>query len=658
MKNTVWNIPPVRPIPEELLRAGYTPLLSSALVARGVTTAQAAADWLRCGPESLNDPFAFAGMEAAVRRIRLAQERHETVAVYGDYDVDGITAACLLTEYLRGIGLNTEIYIPDRPEGYGLNNNAIDTLRGRGVSLIVTVDTGITAVEETDYAASLGIDLVITDHHECQSELPQAVAIVDPKQPGCAYPDRNLAGVGVAFKLVCALSGEPEAMLERFSDLVAMGTVADVMPLVGENRYMVSAGIEKLRRDPCPGLDALIESNGVNRDALSATTISYKLAPCINAAGRLFHVSQSASLVLEKDPLKAKSLAEELCGINRDRRELEADIMAEARKLLEQEPPAGPIVLAREGWHQGVIGIAASRVVDKYRLPAIMISLDGDKGKGSCRSYGDFDLFAALTACKDLLTTFGGHAEAAGLTIARDRIDDFREAIRNYYREHLPRTQTVLSPDVRVEDPDWLSIPNTESLELFEPCGAENPRPLFCMTDTRIVSLTPVGNGAHTKLQAEKNGTVFDCIWFGQNVGELEIFPGCRADIAFDPEINEFRGRRSVQLQIKHMRWEPGSPWREILAGAESHGYRIDRGELGALWRTLTSLCPARIAYADLAAVEPRLHPGQIALGLRVFSELSLAELTPDDTGVTVALPSRPAHAELVHSAAWKRHHR
>ena len=417
MKKMVWNIPPVRPIPEELLRAGYSPLLSSTLVARGITTAAGAGEYLACGPESLNDPFALAGMDAAVRRIHAAQVRQETVAVYGDYDVDGITAACLLTEYLRGTGLRTEIYIPDRPEGYGLNNNAIDTLRRKGVTLIITVDTGITAVQETEYAASLGVDMVITDHHECQAQLPDAAAVVDPKQPGCGYPDRNLAGVGVAFKLACALSGDPTAMLERYADLVAMGTVADVMPLTGENRYMVSEGLKKLCRAPCPGLGALIEQNGVNRDAMSASTISYKLAPCINAAGRLFHVAESAELVLEHDPVRAAELAQDLCSINRDRRQLEADIMAQADELLAGAHPTAPIVLARDGWHQGVIGIAASRLVDRYQTPAIMISLDGERGKGSCRSCGDFDLFAALTSCRDLLTTFGGHSEAAGLTV-------------------------------------------------------------------------------------------------------------------------------------------------------------------------------------------------------------------------------------------------
>ena len=658
MNQQVWTIPPVRPIPEELLQAGYTPLLAAALVARGITTARDAAAHLACGPESLIDPFTLTDMDAAVRRIRLACERRETVAVYGDYDVDGITAACLLTEYLRGIGLTVEIYIPDRPEGYGLNTAAIDLLRSRNVSLIITVDTGITAVEETNYAASVGVDMIVTDHHECQAELPHAAAVVDPKRPGCVYPDRYLAGVGVAFKLVCALSGDPEGSLARFSDLVAMGTVADVMPLTGENRYMVSEGLEKLRSDPCPGLAALIETNNVNRASISAATISYKLAPCINAAGRLFHVAQSAALVLERDPAKARDLAEELCGINRDRRQVEADIMEQARELLRgTTEPAAPIVLAREDWHQGVIGIAASRIVDQYHTPTIMISLDGDRGKGSGRSYGSFDLFTALTECKDLLVTFGGHAEAAGLTIERDKIPAFREAIRRCYAACPPQERPALCPDVLIEDPDWLTLANTGDLERLEPCGTANPRPLFCMTGARLVQLSAVGGGAHARLQFEKDGRSFDAIWFGQRPEALDIFPGCLMDVAFDPEINEFRGRRSLQLQIRSIRWEDGSPWRGILEGLDRHRFRLDRHELGRLWRRLERTGPIRVEYASLGELEPKLQPGQIALGLRVLSEVGLANLELSETSVSVSLTDL-GRVELRDSAAWQKHHR
>ena len=332
--------------------------------------------------------------------------------------------------------------------------------------------------------------------------------------------------------------------------------------------------------------------------------------------------------------------------------------MDQARQLLRgTEAPAAPIVLAREDWHQGVIGIAASRLVDRYRTPVIMISLKGDMGKGSGRSYGDFDLFSALNECRDLLVTFGGHAEAAGLTIERRNIGAFRKALGAYYAAHPPRATQTLCPDVLIEDPSWLSIESTASLAQLEPCGTANPRPLFCMTDTRVVSLTAVGGGAHAKLQLEKGGQIFDAIWFGQNPDRLDLYPGCRADVAFAPEINEFRGRRGVQLQVKAMRWEDGAPWQGILDGLDGHGYRMDRAELGALWRALKKRGPVRLALGDLGALEPRLQPGQIALGLRVLSELSLARLTAEDGGVTVEL-TREKRADLFTSPAWQKHHR
>ena len=657
MKETVWNLPPARPIPGELLQAGFTPLLAAALASRGIETVREAEEALASGPEALGDPFLLAGMDRAVARIREAMERGERVAVYGDYDVDGITAACLLTEYLRGEGMAVEIYIPDRTEGYGLNVGAVELLRDRGVSLIITVDTGITAVAETAHAASLGVDMVITDHHECQDRLPEAVAVVDPKQPGCPYPDRHLAGVGVAFKLVCALSGDTPAMMARFSDLVAMGTVADVMPLTGENRHLVTEGLEKLRQHPSPGLGALMEANGIRPAGVNAAAISYRLAPCINAAGRLFRVADSAALVLERDPARAAERARALCEINLSRRRLEAEMMAEAGSLLDETAGEGPIVLAREGWHQGVIGIAASRVVDRYRVPAVMISLEGNRGKGSGRSYGDFDLFAALTACREYLNTFGGHAEAAGLTIDSENIEGFRLALREYYRAHPPAARPALSPDVLVQDPGWLSLEGVRSLDRLEPCGAANPRPLCCMTGLRLVSLSGVGNDAHTKMQAEKGGILFDCIWFGHNPKDLEVFPGCEVDLAFDPEINEFRGRSSVQLQVRGMRRAGDVSLREILEGNDAHPHRLSRGELGTLWRALEARCPAELSWEALPSLAPALSPGQIALGLRVLGELDLARVTAGAAGVEISLPGQIRRARLQDSAAWQRHH-
>ena len=659
MNQPVWNIPPAVPIPEELLRAGYSPLLAAVLASRGIATAADASDFLN-ESGALEDPFRLTDMEIAVGRIRRAQREGERVAVYGDYDVDGITAACLLTEYLRSIELDTEIYIPDRlEEGYGLNNSAIETLHRKNVKLIISVDCGVTAVEETDYAASLGVDMIITDHHECQAELPRAAAVVNPKRPDSHYRNRDLAGVGVAFKLVCALSGAPEDALERFADLVAVGTVADVMPLTGENRAITKIGLDKLRQSPRPGLAALMNEAGVHGSRLSAMTIGFTLAPRINAAGRLGRVSHAAELMLEQDPDRAARLAAELCDMNRERQQLEAEIWAQARKMLEGQTPDSPIVLAGEGWHQGVIGIAASRLAEAYSVPAIMISLDGDRGKGSCRSYGGFNLFDALSACGDLLEAFGGHALAAGLNIARENVDAFRQALAAYYKAHPPTEAEGLSPDVRIDSPDLLTMDCVESLDLLEPCGAGNPRPTFCMTDARLVSLQPIGGGRHTSLRLEKFGHVYSCVWFSQRAADIGLRPGDRTDVIFYPQISEYHGR-SVQLLMQAMRRSDVSRLcRDVLTGDEgkSRSLRLDREELGRIWRSLDRRCPLHMGFDDLGQIEPRLSPAKIALGLRVLKELSLARLSFDGNQLDITLVAPHGKADLMESAAWRLHH-
>ena len=417
MNYSDWNIPPEQPeIPRRLTEAGYTPLLAALLARRGLDTPEAAESFLHGGPELLGDPLLLEDMDRAAARLRLAIERRETVAVFGDYDVDGITSACLVTSFLRAKGLDCEPYIPDRmEEGYGLNLAAMDTIKARGARLIVTVDCGITAAQEAGYAASLGMDMVITDHHECGAcPLPAAVAVVDPKRPGSRYPNADLAGVGVAFKLLCAVEGGAERVLSQYADLIATGTIADVMPLTGENRYIVRRGLAMLAESPRPGIRALLEESGALGRRISASTVGFTLAPRLNAAGRLGRADVAVRLLLTRDEGEAARLAAELCRLNRERQEIEHDIYEAARRQLSGEKPTAPIVLAAEGWHQGVIGIAASKLAEEFSLPTVMICLDGDSGKGSCRSCGDFNLFDALSACSGWLEGFGGHALAAG----------------------------------------------------------------------------------------------------------------------------------------------------------------------------------------------------------------------------------------------------
>ena len=660
MKRKVWNIPPAVTIPEELSQAGYTPLLASVLASRGIATAAAAKAFLEGGSCALEDPLLLADMDAAIQRIRQAQRHGEKVVVYGDYDVDGITSVCLLAEYLRDMGLSTEIYIPDRmEEGYGLNTGAIDRLHAQGVTLIITVDCGVTAIPEADYAAALGIDLLITDHHECQAELPRAVAVIDPKRPDCLYPNRNLAGVGVAFKLVCALAGDSAAMLDRFADLVAVGTVADVMPLVGENRAIVKRGLEMLRAKPRPGLAALFEECGLGENRLTAMSIGFTVAPRINAAGRLGRVDHAAALMMERNPLRAARLAGELCEMNRERQQLEAVIWEQALAMLEQPAPTGPIVLAHEGWHQGVIGIAASRLSETYALPAVIISLEGERGKGSCRSYGGFNLFDALAACEPYLEGFGGHTLAAGLNIRRDQVADFRRALREYYADHPPQGEEGLALELLINSRELLTMSCVESLEALEPCGSENPRPLFAMLDARLTELTPIAGGKHVRLKLEKFGQLYDCVWFSHAADQLGVSPGDQVDAAFYPQISEFRGHRSVQLVLQDLRpTDVVGICRRALAGEDIPGAAINRGELARIWRRLEKLAPLRLGLKSLGTLEARLTPTQIALGLRIFQELALAELRLSDAELSIALTDRSEKADLMQSPTWRKYHR
>ena len=638
MKVQNWKIPYAQPeIPETLLAAGYAPLLAAMLHVRGIDTAKQAEAFLYGGDSQLHDPMLLKGMEKAVERLGRAIEAGESVAVFGDYDVDGITSTCVLTDYLRSRGLQVRAYIPDRiSEGYGLNPDAVRKLHALGVTLIVSVDCGITAIEETALANSLGMDVIITDHHECGGGVvPDAAAVVDPKQPACTYPNPGLAGVGVAFKLLCALEGDHAEMLRRYADLVAIGTVADVMPLAGENRFLVAEGLRRINTCPRPGIQALLEESGGLGRAVTATTIGFTLAPRINAAGRLGETAVAAKLLLTDDPAAAAYYARTLCDLNRQRQALEQQIWDEASERAGVFDLTQPLVLDSDEWHQGVIGIAASRLSEAFHLPTVMIRFDGDRGKGSCRSFGGFNLYHALAACSDLLEGFGGHALAAGLTIRRENIAAFRKKFAAYYRENPACEQPALDCDLRISDPALLSMENVEALQLLEPCGTANPRPLLAMTAARLQSVTPIGGGKHLRLTLCKAGQYFDCVFFSCTLDALTVRPGEWVDAAFCPQINSFRGRSSVQLLITDLR---RSDTPELCTAILNH-------EPVAAWDT-ADLCPSRQdfvkVYKALRAgvsgtvpvlsrvLPPTLHPATGCLCLRVLEELGLARYAFD----------------------------
>lgn len=553
-----WNIHTFpRDAAVTLARAGYRSLPAVVLASRGVTSPEEAERLLDRSLGHLEDPFLLKDMDKAVARIRKAVTGREKVMVFGDYDVDGMTSACLMLEYLESLGLDVSYYIPGRSEdGYGLNSAAVRQFHEDGIDLIITVDCGVTAMDEVRYARSLGIDVIVTDHHECKAELPEAVAVIDPKRPDCPYPNKNLAGVGVAFKTICALAGSSglSAVSDRFLELVALGTVADVVPLPGENSILVTAGLEHLSRTSRPGLRALLRDTCLDVKRVTTASVGFSLAPRLNAAGRMGRAELSVRVLHTADPAEAEVIAAELDSLNKERRELVSSIYEEANAMAAGQE--GPLILARRGWFQGVMGIVAARIAEQEQVPSVMICIDDDgMGRGSCRSFGSFSLYAALEACSDLLSDFGGHEMAAGITIAENNIPAFSRRFREYYyREIAGAPEPALEIDYEVIKPGLLTLDDLEALTALEPFGNGNPPPVLCLRGALLSQLSAVGCGAHSRLRVTKNGEVFDGICFCRAPETLPVKQGDMIDLAFEPQINIFRGRRSVQLMTIDIR--------------------------------------------------------------------------------------------------------
>ena len=654
---------------------GYAPLTAAVLSARGIDTPDAAAAYLSCDTAGLHDPLLLADMDKAVAVVEGALQRGERIVVYGDYDVDGVTATCTLVDYLRGRGAKCDYYIPNRlREGYGLSRAAMQELYDKGARLLITVDSGITADEEIATARALGMQVVITDHHECHDTLPAADAVVDCKRPDCTYPFDSLAGVGVAFKLVCALEGDTQVILDRYADLVALGTVADVMPITGENRIIVAAGLKRLAETGNIGLEMLLREAGMKNRRLTSSTISFVLAPRINAAGRMGRAELAAELFLTHDPVRAQALAAQLCEQNKLRQNEENQILQQAltRLRTEYNPIEDKIiVLAGEGWHHGVIGIVCSRLCDRYGCPVVLIALDKDgTGKGSGRSVGGFNLFDALTSCEDLLERYGGHALAAGLTVDVGNIDALRDRLRAYAETHV--TMAELVPQLHIDcmvRPDWLTIEQIEGLATLEPYGMRNPEPIFCMKDMVVEDITPISSDRHVRMTLIKDGVRFSAIWFGTGAGGLGFVEGNYVDAAFHLEINEFRGRRSVQLTLcdaqlsdcEHLAdqkllnvyntYMADGP----LTAREARLLLPDRGDLVAVWRHIT--CRAedgRLSVPDGAlsrrvAWESRrdINIGKLFVCLDVFSESGLISYHFKEGMVNILLKPYEGKADI-----------
>ena len=655
-----------------LVSGGFPPLAAMVLAGRGLKDAKKAQNFLCCSG-ALPDPFAMTDMEKAAGRVRKALVSHEKIAVFGDYDVDGITATCLLTDFLRRHGADVVSYIPGRlEEGYGLNPIAIHQLHAEGVKLIVTVDCGITAVSEAELCKQLGIDLVITDHHECKQTLPAAVAVVDPHRCDGGYPHKNLSGVGVAFKLASALCGSQETVLEEYADMVCLGTVADVMPLQGENRVFVARGLESLAHTKRPGIAALMAECGCAPETVSASSIGFMLAPRINAAGRMGQIDLAVELFLTDDPDKAAEAARGLCELNRQRQAVESEIYRQAVSMLPMGKPPEAIVLADESWHQGVVGIVASRIAEEYACPTFLICLDGEHGKASSRSHGGFNLFASLSALSPLLESYGGHELAAGFTISRANIPEFRRQIcalaAQYYTDDVPRT--VLDVDCAVS-PELLTLHNVDSLQMLEPCGNGCPKPVLMMKNLTIDRISMVGGGRHMRLRLCSGHTYLNAIYFSANPQTVSIQPGDLVDVAFTPQVNEFRGTRTVQMNVIDIRpscsaecLPDAAPYRDMqrgnLTAGEAAALLPDRKMLALVWRYLDAANPVQESPMCLCRKIVRwsgqpLNLGQMLTCLDIFRDVGLLTVQRQHKYVSIRLTPGEGKADLSRSQTMQR---
>ena len=558
------------------------PTVAELLVSRGYRTTQDARAFLSMENEMLCDPFDMKDMQKAIDRIEQAVVGGERITIYGDYDVDGVTAVSTLYLYLHSLGAEVSYYIPHRPtDGYGVTRAAVETLAKEGTRLIITVDTGITATEETLFAATLGVDLVITDHHECRAELPQACAVVNPHRPDCPYPFKDLAGVGVVFKLICAYEEHrsrdaridvARRMFAVYSDLVAIGTIADVMPIRDENRIIVCHGLRAMEKQERVGLTALMNATSQKGDRKRKSTkitsgyIGYTLAPRINAAGRILCATIAVELFLTEDYDRAYAIAEQLCQANKDRQNEENKIIKEASAKLESCKDlmdAPVIVLDSDTWHHGVIGIVSSRITEKYCRPSILVSFEGmsaepspaDIGKGSGRSIKGMNLVDALCACSDVLVKFGGHELAAGLSVTRADLPAFRQRINEYAKCNLSAEdmKPTLDIDLCVSF-DTLTFAFAEALQILEPYGVGNPVPTFVVKGCYVADMTGISDQKHTRFTLTDGHHCVTAMFFSTSPEQTGICVSDPVDAVFTVDINEWLGRRSIQLILKDIR--------------------------------------------------------------------------------------------------------
>jgi len=551
--NKVWKIKEIdnKKVEQYVKEFDISELTAKMLLAKDISEAKVI-EYLNPDITKLHDPYLLQDMDILVDRILLAKENKEQVAIYGDYDVDGITSITLIYTFLKNLGIDTVYYLPDRiEEGYGLNTDALKKLREEGVSLVITVDCGISAVAEVEYARSIGLDICITDHHECSEVLPNACSIVNPKRPDSKYPFNSLAGVGVTFKVLSAIVKRlslPDEEYLKYLDIAAVGTIADIVPLVGENRIITANGLEMLKNTKNEGLKALMKVARIEK--VDSDNVSFGIAPRINASGRMADATVAVKMLLAENEMEAYKYAKVLDSQNTKRQEVEKAIYNEAIAIIEKEglDKKKTMVIAGNKWHQGVIGIVASKLTEKYLKPVILLAYDGETAKGSGRIPTGISLYDALTKCSDLLTTFGGHELAAGLTLETKNIEEFKEkfeqVITSMKEEDFVR---VIDIDCEITKKD-VTLEIINEIDKLAPFGQKNKKPIFMYKNLKVVSVSTLKDDKHLKFRLSDGNFIVDSVFFGAGNRRDEVNVGDKVDVAVNVSLNDFMGRKSVQF--------------------------------------------------------------------------------------------------------------
>lgn len=652
------------------------PIICALMDIRGFVTEEDIRDFL-FNESTIEDPFELKDMDKACERIHKALNNGERICVYGDFDADGVTSTSLLYSYLDTVGADVTYYIPARDsEGYGMHNEAIDKIKADGVELIVTVDNGISAVEEVAYAKSLGIDTVVTDHHLPGEKLPEAYAVVDMHRPDCKSKFKTISGVGVAFKLVCALEGEyadVDMLLDNYSDLLSIGTIGDIMPLVKDNRVFVKRGLKSINNSDRAGINALCEASGLANKEISAGNISFGLVPRINAAGRLGLSSDSVTLLTTEDYSEAQKIAVKISDDNTERQRIEKEIITDIEELISQNPGLvndRVIIIDGNNWHQGVIGIVSARVKDMYGKPCIIITKDGDICKGSGRSIEGFDIWKAVSSCSDLLHHYGGHPMAVGLALIGENISEFRRRINEFAKNNGEMPFDKLNIDLKLNS-SALDVELAKDLKYLAPFGNGNPVPVFQLSRLKLTGITPLASDKHLKLSLTNGKNRISALWFFTSTKDNPFKIGDEVDLAVNLDVNVYKNTESLSIIIKDIKFSNVDYTDYIrsnrLYESFESGEKLSKSQLlniiptrtdfALIYRRLRDIGTLSNVRLDvlLYRIDPKLTYAKLRVALRAMSELGLIEYSNSARRASINVPEIHTKVNLEDAPVIKR---